>query len=117
MKSSDKLEMVKTILNLTGTDEDGRIGVYLIAAAREILSWRFSYAGSYPSFTERDGVPVGYEMAQLAGVVGEGAEVLLVEAGVGEGAEGEVVGAELFCHWYGLLPLFSPSLVFLAYNL
>lgn len=69
MKSSDKLEMVKTILNLTGTDEDGRIGVYLIAAAREILSWRFSYAGSYPSFTERDGVPVEYEMTQVFAVI------------------------------------------------
>lgn len=69
MTSSEKLDMVKTILNLTTDKKDKLINVYLLAAAREIISWRYSYASAYPSFVEQDGVPVEYEMTQIFAVV------------------------------------------------
>ena len=64
MTMAEKVALVKTILNMTGTAEDERITAYLNAAAREILSWRYSY-----SVAEVSEVPVAYEITQVYAVV------------------------------------------------
>ena len=64
MTMAEKVALVKTILNMTGTAEDERITAYLNAAAREILSWRFSY-----SVAEVSDVPLEYEITQVYAVV------------------------------------------------
>lgn len=64
MTMAEKVALVKTILNMTGTAEDARITAYLNAAAREILSWRYSY-----SVAEVNAVPTEYEITQVYAVV------------------------------------------------
>ena len=65
MTLAEKLAMVKSILNITGTDQDARITVYLNAAEREILTWRYSLSEAEEVTT----VPVEYEICQIHAVV------------------------------------------------
>lgn len=64
MTTDEKLIMVKTLLELIGTDEDVRIKVYLTAAEKEILSWRYSLSSQKVT-----AVPEEYEMTQVFAVV------------------------------------------------
>lgn len=63
MTDAEKLSMVKTLMEL-GDSEDTLISVYLSAAGREILAWRYSYAKEVPNT-----VPTEYEMTQIHAVV------------------------------------------------
>lgn len=66
MSKSAKLNMLKAILGIPEVDEteDDRLSVYLSAAEREILSWRYSYSENAPTT-----VPAEYEMTQIQAVV------------------------------------------------
>ena len=65
MTSDEKLEMVKLLLDMADEDsEDEKITAFLNAAEKEIISWRFSYAGNMPTQ-----VPEEYEMIQVWAVV------------------------------------------------
>jgi hypothetical protein len=66
MNVEEKLEMLKTILDIPSSDssEDSRLTVYLSVAEREIIGWRYSY-GSQTVET----VPAEYEMVQVFAVV------------------------------------------------
>lgn len=64
MTMADKLDMVMTLLGLSGDRDETLLGVYLTAAEREILAWRYSYSGSKP-----EEVPPEYEMTQIYAVI------------------------------------------------
>lgn len=66
MTNEQKLDMVKTLLGFDSGEggEDERIAVYLSAAGKEILGWRYSYAAETP-----DAVPDEYEMTQIHAVI------------------------------------------------
>lgn len=64
MTDNEKLVMTRALLALDSYDEDDRLSVYLDAAKREILAWRYSYAKTMP-----DEVPPAYEMTQIHAVV------------------------------------------------
>lgn len=64
MSMTEKLEMLKAILGITDEADDTRLGVYLEAAKREIIAWRYSLAISTPQ-----DVPSEYEMIQIHAVV------------------------------------------------
>lgn len=81
MTLDEKLEMVVTLLGgeVTGSEEE-RLQAYLSAASKEILAWRYSYAGNAPSE-----VPEEYEMTQIMAVI----------AGFSQsGAEGQATHSE-----------------------
>ena len=61
MSDNEKLDMVKTILEISPEDQssDELISAYLTLAAKEILSWRYSYSSQ--SLSE---VPPEYEVTQ-----------------------------------------------------
>lgn len=63
MTNTEKLSMIKTLMWLDDA-EDERISVYLSAAEREILAWRYSYASNVP-----ESVPSEYEMTQIHAVI------------------------------------------------
>lgn len=63
MTDAEKLTMIKTMMGLDDSEDD-RISVYLYAAEREILSWRYSYATEIPQ-----AVPIEYEMTQVHAVI------------------------------------------------
>lgn len=82
MTANEKLEMVRSLLGFDDKDiaDDDRLSVYLSAAAKEIISWRYSYAGNAPKE-----VPEEYEMTQIMAVV----------AGYSQsGAEGQATHSE-----------------------
>ena len=82
MTAQEKLDMVRSIMNFSAEDtsEDVRLNVYLSAAAKEIISWRYSYSGNAPA-----DVPEEYEMTQVMAVV----------AGYSQsGAEGQATHSE-----------------------
>lgn len=65
MSDAEKLSMLKTIMNISDSNsEDSRLSVYLDAAKREILAWRYSLASAKP-----EDVPEEYEMIQIHAVV------------------------------------------------
>ena len=64
MTTDEKLTMVKTLLEVSGEAEDARIKVYLAAAEKEIISWRYSLSSQKVT-----AVPEEYEMTQVFGVV------------------------------------------------
>lgn len=68
MTNAEKLAMVKTLLGIAASDtsEDDLITVYLDAAAKEIIAWRFSYADREEAVTD---VPAEYEMTQVYAVI------------------------------------------------
>ena len=63
MTDAEKLSMIKTLMKLDES-EDEQISVYLSAAGRELLAWRYSYAKEVPSI-----VPAEYEMTQVHAVI------------------------------------------------
>lgn len=63
MSNDDKLDMLQTVLGL-GNSEMGRIEVYLTAAEKEIIEWRFSLSGSKP-----DTLPEEFDMTHVWAVV------------------------------------------------
>lgn len=81
MTSEDKLAMVKVLLDVQkDNSQDEKIEAFLEAAKKEIISWRFSYAGDMPKE-----VPEEYEMIQVWAVV----------AGYSQsGAEGQATHSE-----------------------
>jgi hypothetical protein len=66
MNVEEKLEMLKTILDIPSSDssEDSRLTVYLSVAEREIIGWRYSYSSQTV-----ETVPAEYEMVQVWSVV------------------------------------------------
>lgn len=65
MTQADKLTKLKTLLNITGAEQDAVLSVYLDLCRDEILSWL--YSGRPP-----DGVtdvPTQYETVQIMAVV------------------------------------------------
>ena len=68
MTDTEKLVMIKTMLQIEQSDtgEDALISVYIFAAAKEIIGWRYSYSAKYVDITE---VPAEYEMTQISAVV------------------------------------------------
>ena len=64
MTTDEKLAMVKTLLEVSGEAEDARIKVYLTAAEKEIISWRYSLSSQKVT-----AVPEEYEMTQVFAVV------------------------------------------------
>lgn len=64
MTTDEKLTMVKTLLEVSGEAEDARIKVYLNAAEKEIISWRYSLSSQKVT-----AVPEEYEMTQVFAVV------------------------------------------------
>lgn len=64
MTVTEKIEMIKTLLEISDTSEDARITVYLTAAEKEILGWRYSLSSK-----KVDAVPAEYEMTQVFAVV------------------------------------------------
>lgn len=65
MSTSDKLTKLKTLLGITGTEQDALLSVYLDLCRDEILSWL--YSGRPP-----DGVtdvPAQYDPTQIMSVV------------------------------------------------
>lgn len=66
MNVTEKLKMVKTLLDIAESDttEDSRIQVYLTAAEKEIISWRYSLSSQTV-----DAVPAEYEMTQIFAVI------------------------------------------------
>jgi len=88
MTQSEKLTKLKTLLNITGPEQDSVLTVYLDLAKAEILSWM--YSGAPP-----DGVvdvPVQCETTQIMAVV----------AGFSQsGAEGQLAHTEngIARHW------------------
>lgn len=66
MSVDEKLEVLKTILDIqpSDTSEDSRLAVYLSAAEREIIGWRYSYCSQTV-----ETVPAEYEMIQVFAVV------------------------------------------------
>lgn len=66
MNDTEKLEMVQTVMGISDSEtaEVERIEVYLNAAAKEILAWRYSLSGNQPSE-----VPEEFEMVQVWAVI------------------------------------------------
>lgn len=64
MTVDEKLAMVKTLLEISDTSEDALIEVYLNAAEKEILSWRYSLSSQNVT-----AVPGEYEMTQVFAVI------------------------------------------------
>lgn len=63
MSNDDKLDMLQTVLGLDYS-EMGRIEVYLTAAEKEIIEWRFSLSGNKP-----DMLPEEFDMTHVWAVV------------------------------------------------
>lgn len=66
MTETEKLVMLKTMLGESDMDEDEQLKVFLSAAAREIIAWRFSYSSGAAEITA---VPAEYEMTQIYAVI------------------------------------------------
>lgn len=68
MSDQDKLNLVKTLLDIPSSDvtQDELISAYLSLAAQEIISWRYSYSASAEEYTL---VPSEYEVTQVMAVV------------------------------------------------
>lgn len=66
MSNDEKLDMIQTIVGIQSseTSEINRVEVYLSAAEKEIIEWRFSLAGNKP-----ETVPDEFEMTQVWAVV------------------------------------------------
>ena len=64
MTTDEKLTTVKTLLEVSGEAEDARIKVYLTAAEKEIIGWRYSLSSQKVT-----AVPEEYEMTQVFAVV------------------------------------------------
>lgn len=63
MSSDEKLELLVTLLD-ADSDASEKLEAYLTIAEKEILSWRYSYAGGIPKE-----FPPEYEMTQINAVI------------------------------------------------
>ena len=54
MTTADKLAYIKSMVGITGTNEDALITVYLTLATQEILNWKYSLIGIPSGQTEVD---------------------------------------------------------------
>ena len=80
MYDTEKLAQVKSLMNITGTDLDAQLAVFLSFAKNEILAWL--YSGKTPDDVN---VPARYEPTQVMSVV----------AGYGlQGAENQTAHSE-----------------------
>jgi len=64
MTTAEKIEMTMTLLGTDDSALEDKLEIYLNAAGREILAWRYSYSGKAP-----DEVPEEYEMTQIHAVI------------------------------------------------
>lgn len=81
MSDAEKLAQVKSLMNITGTDLDAQLAVFLSFAKNEILAWL--YSGKTPD--DVTDVPARYEPTQIFAVV----------AGFSQsGAEGQTAHSE-----------------------
>ena len=81
MTDAEKLAQVKSLMNITGTDLDAQLAVFLSFAKNEILAWL--YSGKTPD--DVTDVPARYEPTQVMSVV----------AGYGlQGAENQTAHSE-----------------------
>ena len=67
MTDEAKLNRLKTLLEVTGSDEDALLEEYLAIAKDEILNWLYIRLGAVPP--EVDEVPAAYEQVQIMAVV------------------------------------------------
>ena len=65
MTDAEKLAQVKSLMNITGTDLDAQLAVFLTFAKNEILAWL--YSGKTPD--DVTDVPARYEPTQVMSVV------------------------------------------------
>lgn len=65
MTDAEKLAQVKSLMNITGTDLDAQLAVFLSFAKNEILAWL--YSGKTPD--DVTDVPARYEPTQIMAVV------------------------------------------------
>jgi hypothetical protein len=65
MTDAEKLAQVKSLMNITGTDLDAQLAVFLSFAKNEILAWL--YSGKTPD--DVTDVPARYEPTQVMSVV------------------------------------------------
>ena len=65
MTDAEKLSQVKSLMNITDTDFDAQLAVYLSLAKSEILSWL--YSGKTPN--DATDVPAQYEPTQVMACV------------------------------------------------
>ena len=82
MTDAEKLSAVKSILRITGSDEDALLNSYLSLAASEILSALYAVNGNVPTGAT---MPEKYEVTQIMAVV---------EGYSQSGAEGETTHNE-----------------------
>ena len=82
MTDAEKLAAVKSILHITGSDEDALLNTYLSLASAEILSALYAVNGNVPSGAT---MPDKYEVTQIMAVV---------EGYSQSGAEGETTHNE-----------------------
>ena len=82
MTDAEKLSAVKSILHITGSDEDALLNTYLSLASAEILSYLYGVNGDVPSGAT---MPTKYETTQIMAVV---------EGYSQSGAEGETTHNE-----------------------
>ena len=64
MTADEKLEMTMALLGVSGAKYEELLEIYLRAAEKEIIAWRYSYSHSGPSE-----VPPEYEMTQIYAVI------------------------------------------------
>lgn len=67
MTDEAKLNRLKILLEVTGSDEDALLSEYLDIAKDEILNWLYIRLGAVPP--EVDEVPAAYEQVQIMAVL------------------------------------------------
>ena len=67
MTDEAKLNRLKILLEVTGSDEDALLEEYLAIAKDEILNWLYIRLGAVPP--EVDEVPAAYEQTQIMAVL------------------------------------------------
>lgn len=66
MSDSDKLTMLKSLLNISDTSMDDKLGVYLSLSASEIVNWMYI---NYPEVPSGKTMPSKYDTMQVYAVV------------------------------------------------
>lgn len=66
MTDSEKLTMLKSLLNIDGNSMDDKLGVYLSASAAEIVNWMYINYAEVPTGTT---MPSKYDITQIYSVI------------------------------------------------